>query len=314
MLVFFNIADHGRLRMKESRSQSALTAQTSVFITLVRLLAFSLLHYAGAFFVYSPVSSVFTFSKTTDGMRGSILFEGDSEEGSSEGIDVSLDERLYRMRLSRAPGIEWGTDLSFSFVYVRKVDPSGDAFFSGLVEEGDQLCEIREDGKEPVNLLGAPFDFVMETFATLNADTKDVNFVFFHGTKKDLKKVSTGSVEGEGEEMVTITIIKNKGAIDEEEVKFRVPAGSNIREVCVNNGINVYQSVTRWTNCKGKQLCGTCIINIAEGSLFTNRKSMDEDSTLRENPDSYRLSCVTFAYGDVTVETFPPINAAQWTR
>jgi hypothetical protein len=41
---------------------------------------------------------------------------------------------------------------------------------------------------------------------------------------------------------------------------------------------------------------------------------MDEASTLRENPDSYRLSCVTFAYGDVTVETFPPINAAQWTR
>jgi hypothetical protein len=48
--------------------------------------------------------------------------------------------------------------------------------------------------------------------------------------------------------------------------------------------------------------------------MNTNRKSMDEGSTLRENPDSYRLSCVTFAYGDVTVETFPPINPAQWTR
>jgi ferredoxin len=78
--------------------------------------------------------------------------------------------------------------------------------------------------------------------------------------------------------------------------------------------VNVYQSVTRWTNCKGKQLCGTCIVNVSDGASNTNRKSMDEASTLRENPDSYRLSCVTFAYGDVTVETFPPISAAQWTR
>ena len=39
----------------------------------------------------------------------------------------------------------------------------------------------------------------------------------------------------------------------------------------------------------------------------TNRKSIDESSILRDNPDSYRLSCITYAYGNVTVETFPPI-------
>lgn len=241
------------------------------------------------------------------------LFEAKEEDDTPEGIDISLDERLYRVRMSRAPGIEWGTDLSFSFVYVRKLDPTGQAFQTGI-EEGDQLCEIKEDGQDPVNLLGAPFDYVMDTFATLGKDTRDMDAVFFRGSKSDLKAITGGSTQNDDPEMITITVIKNKGAEDEEVVKFQVPAGSNIREVCVENGINVYQSVTRWTNCKGKQLCGTCIVNIAEGSLFTNRKSMDEASTLRENPDSYRLSCVTFAYGDVTVETFPPINAAQWTR
>ncbi|KAK1741818.1 hypothetical protein QTG54_007391 [Skeletonema marinoi] len=65
---------------------------------------------------------------------------------------------------------------------------------------------------------------------------------------------------------------------------------------------------------QGKQLCGTCIVNIVDGAGNTNRKSLDEGSTLRENPESYRLSCVSFAYGDITVETFPPIEAAQWTR
>lgn len=39
--------------------------------------------------------------------------------------------------------------------------------------------------------------------------------------------------------------------------------GTNIRELLVDNGINVYRSVTRWTNCKGKQRCGTCIVDVS---------------------------------------------------
>jgi ferredoxin len=240
--------------------------------------------------------------------------EGESQEKAIPGIDVSQDERLYRIRLPRAPGIEWGTDLSFSFVYVRDLDPTGPASLSGIVQKGDQLCELQVDNDQPINLVGAPFDYVMDAFAGLNKNIKDVELVFFKGTKEDLKAVCTGKAKSNEPELITITVIQNRGAVDEQRRTLVVPAGSNLREVCVDNGINVYQSVTRWTNCKGKQLCGTCIVNVAEGSLFTNRKSMDEGSTLRENPESYRLSCVTFAYGDVTIETFPPVNAAQWTR
>ena len=47
------------------------------------------------------------------------------------------------LRLSRAPGIEWGTDLSFSFVYyVREKDFTGDAAMSNQVQKGDQLWEV----------------------------------------------------------------------------------------------------------------------------------------------------------------------------
>lgn len=233
---------------------------------------------------------------------------------ADEPIELTRDERLYRVRLPRAPGIEWGTDLSFSFVYVRKLDPSGAAFLSGEVNEGDQLCELQAVAPDasPVNLLGASFDYVMEAFAVLDKTVREVDLVFFRGTKKELRKACTDA--DADPDIVTVTVIQNKGAKDETVRKLQVPAGSNVRKVCVDNGINVYQSLTRWTNCKGKQLCGTCIVNVKEGALFTNRKSMDEESTLRENPDSYRLSCVTFAYGDVTVETFPPVNPAQWTR
>lgn len=239
--------------------------------------------------------------------------EPQEEDANSSGVDVSMDSRLYRVTLPRFPGIEWGTDLSFSFVYVREMDPTGGASMSGQVELGDQLCELKGSGA-PINLVGAPFDYVMGAFAELEKGLQEVDLVFFRGSKDELRALCTGEGVRDEPDQVMITVIQNKGS-DQEEVKQIVaPTGCNVREVLTNNDINVYQSITRWTNCKGKQLCGTCIVNVTEGSQQTNRKSMDEASTLRENPDSYRLSCVTFAYGDITVETFPPIEAAQWTR
>lgn len=245
----------------------------------------------------------------------------DDVEQENEGIDVSEDPRLYRIVLPRAPGIEWGTDLSFSFVYVREMEPSGPASMSNIVSKGDQICEFRAvneggDAAPVVPLIGASFDNVMSSFASLKKTVKDVELVFFKGSKEELVALCEGSdSSSDGERnTITITAILNKGAKDETTKIITAEKGANLRQVLVDNEINVYQSFTRWTNCKGKQLCGTCIVNIAEGNMNTNRKSMDEGSTLRENPDSYRLSCVTFAYGDVTVETFPPIEAAQWTR
>lgn len=235
-------------------------------------------------------------------------------------IDISQDPRLYRIKIPRATGIEWGTDLSFSFVYVRDMEPGGAASMSNQIDKGDQICELRavtDDDSEPViPLLGASFDNVMTSFASLKKSVKDVELVFFRGSKAELIALCEGgdsSAEGT-KETITITAILNKGTKEESTKVITAEKGANLRQTLVDNEINVYQSFTRWTNCKGKQLCGTCIVNIKEGSMNTNRKSMDEGSTLRENPDSYRLSCVTFAYGDVTVETFPPIEAAQWTR
>jgi ferredoxin len=212
----------------------------------------------------------------------------------------------------------WGTDLSFSFVYVRGIDPVGAAAISGAVSIGDQLCEVTPvvpGNPSPVNLIGAPFDYVMNSFATLGKDVIELDFVFFRGSRDELKAVCTGGdVRRDGEETITVTVVQNKGSPNEMIRRIVAPVGVNVRELLVDNGINVYQSITRWTNCQGKQLCGTCIVNIPTGGIRTNRKSMDEASTLRENPDTYRLSCVSFAYGDITVETFPPIQAAQWTR
>ena len=258
-------------------------------------------------------------------------------------IDTTEDPRLYRIRIPRAPGIEWGTDLSFSFVYVRSMEPSGPAQYSGMVSVGDQICELRpvrmedyemvdegEEGGEEVMgeddgltvpLIGSPFDAVMNGFAALGPTIMEVDLVFFRGTKEELIQLcnssngdTTDDDSNKDPNTITITVITNPNSPTESTQQITAPKGANVRQVLVDSGINVYQSLTRWTNCEGKQLCGTCIVNVAKGNGDTNRKSMDEESTLRENPDGYRLACVTFAYGDVTVETFPPIKAAQWTR
>lgn len=215
-------------------------------------------------------------------------------------------------------GIDWKTDLSFRWVSVRGMDPTGAARLSNQIQIGDQLCELTPivrggQAGTPINLLGAPFDTVMQSFAELGASVVDVDLVFFRGTKDELKAVCTGDGVLTEPDTITVTVIQNKGNAETKRI-LTAPAGVNLRELLVSHNINVYQSVTRWTNCKGKQLCGTCIVNVADGGINTNRKSMDEASTLRENPDGYRLSCVTFAYGDVTVETFPPVNPSQWTR
>ncbi|KAL3821637.1 hypothetical protein ACHAXA_006057 [Cyclostephanos tholiformis] len=219
------------------------------------------------------------------------------------------------------------------------MEPMGSASLSGVVEIGDQLCELRpvavlgsktnDDDDVPIDLVGASFDDVMGAFANLGREVREVDLVFFRGTKDELMGALAGetgkSFSPPANETITITVIQNGGGANNNGRRssssstttthvIKARAGCNLRQILTDNGINVYQSVTRWTNCKGKQLCGTCIVNVSDGGEGTNRKSIDEASTLRENPDSYRLSCVTFAYGDVTVETFPPVKASQWTR
>lgn len=51
---------------------------------------------------------------------------------------------------------------------------------------------------------------------------------------------------------------------------YLIAGGMNLRQLLVGNGINVYRSITRWTNCNGKQRCGTCIVDVSF-ALHANR-------------------------------------------
>ncbi|CAM9537171.1 unnamed protein product [Pylaiella littoralis] len=237
-----------------------------------------------------------------DPSKGSSAEKAAGIEGrqKSEGGDDDRDPRLYSVRIGRGTGIEWGTDISFSWVYVRGIHPDGSAANCGEISVGDQLVAMNDQ-----TLAGAPFDVAMDAMIALEGP--DVEFTFFRGTTDELKELA--GAEGPPPE-ITVTV-KQEG---KPEIALTAPSGANLRDFLTENGINVYQSVTRWTNCKGKQLCGTCIVEINEGLESTTIRSIDESSTLRDNPANYRLSCVTNMYDDVTVTVFPPVGAAQWTR
>jgi ferredoxin len=206
----------------------------------------------------------------------------------------------FDVELPRRAGIDWGTDLSFRWVYVVGLDPGGEAAKSGRVQLGDYII-----GLNNISTVASDFDFVLSTLTQQKEDR--FNYTFFRGAKEQLMG---GPVPEPSDLSCIVTVIQN----GKPDLMLRCPGGTNLRQLLVSNGINVYRSITRWTNCNGNQRCGTCIVDIKDGMDRCSRKALDEEAVLRENPEGYRLSCITSVYGDVTVEVQGRVGAAQWTR
>eukprot|EP00968_Pinguiococcus_pyrenoidosus_P004050 scaffold266_cov248-Pinguiococcus_pyrenoidosus.AAC.20 len=249
--------------------------------------------------------------------------------GLGERFGSAAKPEFYRVTLSRATGIDWASDLSFRWVYVRGVEPGSSAALAG-VKAKHQLVELRvakedldpkrnttaEEDDEAGLLVGAgaAFPEVMSALASLPPGARRVDLTLFSGSKAQLKQALLEAANIQPSvETDTINIEVNQG--DKSLGSITAPKGANLRDVLIGQGINVYRSVARWSNCNGQQLCGTCIVDVHGNPEQCSAKSLDEASTLRENPDTYRLSCVTFVYGDIKVEVLPPkVTAAQWTR
>ena len=69
------------------------------------------------------------------------------EEAPSEGISFTL-------HMPKQAGLSWGSDLSFRWVYVLDVEPTGAAF--GQVQKGDYIIGIGN-----TSCIAQDFDFVL---------------------------------------------------------------------------------------------------------------------------------------------------------
>ena len=99
---------------------------------------------------------------------------------------------------------------------------------------------------------------------TLSTQPAQLNYTFFRGTKAQL---IGEDVPDPRETTFSVTVLKPKqGGSSGELEKVVIPClgGTTLRNLLLGNGINVYRSLTRFTNCNGKQRCGTCIVEVSQ--------------------------------------------------
>jgi ferredoxin len=94
-----------------------------------------------------------------------------------------------------------------------------------------------------------------------------MEYTFFRGTKEQLLGEP---VEDPLSTVYTVTVQQ----AGQPDLKLEAPGGSNLRSLLVGQGVNVYRSITRWTNCNGNQRCGTCIVDIKEGGDNLTRRAL----------------------------------------
>jgi ferredoxin len=110
--------------------------------------------------------------------------------------------------------------------------------------------------------------------------------------------------------MPKVTFVKEKKEIE-------VPVGANLRQEAMKAGIELYPGLSKYLNCRGNGLCGTCAVVIKSGLENVSPKSFREKLKLFTMPfatigheDDLRLACLTQVLGDCSVETQPAFNWA----
>jgi ferredoxin len=103
-----------------------------------------------------------------------------------------------------------------------------------------------------------------------------------------------------------------------EKKEIEVPEGANLRDEAVKAGIDVYKGLTRYLNCRGLGMCGTCRVLVTKGMNNLSPPTFRERFNLNCHPitmlaalgheDQMRLSCQVRVKGDCTVETHPAFN------
>jgi len=113
-----------------------------------------------------------------------------------------------------------------------------------------------------------------------------------------------------------------------ENKEIEVPEGANLRQEAIKAGINTHQgvngfgaTVNKFLNCHGLGQCGTCRVRITKGMENASPIGFIEKMRFYNplpdpipcmsyigNEDTMRLACQTLVYGDMEVETGPPLN------
>jgi ferredoxin len=103
-----------------------------------------------------------------------------------------------------------------------------------------------------------------------------------------------------------------------EKIEVEVPEGTNLRTAAKQAGVQVYKGLSKYLNCHGLGMCGTCRVLVKKGMENLSGKTLRERFNLSLHPvtmiasigheDEMRLSCQVAVNGDCAVETTPGFN------
>jgi ferredoxin len=86
---------------------------------------------------------------------------------------------------------------------------------------------------------------------------------------------------------------------------FTCEMGANLRQVLMDNGVDLYNGNARIINCMGIGTCGTCAVQIEGEVSAANWKDIARRSLPPHTPSrNLRLACQTQVLGDITVTKF----------
>ncbi|XP_051119158.1 photosynthetic NDH subunit of subcomplex B 3, chloroplastic [Andrographis paniculata] len=83
-----------------------------------------------------------------------------------------------------------------------------------------------------------------------------------------------------------------------------------LRNIMLDNKIELYAVYGKLMNCGGGGSCGTCIVEIINGKDLLNERTNTELRYLKKKPESWRLACQTIVgnkenSGKVVVQRLP---------
>lgn len=86
---------------------------------------------------------------------------------------------------------------------------------------------------------------------------------------------------------------------------FTCETGANLRQVLMDNGVDLYNGNAKFINCMGIGTCGTCAVQIAGEVSEANWKDVARRSLPpHQRSRNLRLACQTQVLGDITVTKF----------
>lgn len=80
--------------------------------------------------------------------------------------------------------------------------------------------------------------------------------------------------------------------------------GQTLRNVLMDNNVEVYSSTSKFTNCNGGGQCATCTVRVMNNEFWEPRAEF-EAKKLKKYDEFARLSCNTVVEGDCVVDIQP---------